>query len=90
MIREYYIKEFIWKLKGGASDDELLAIFFQREMEYITRPYYDVNTDESFTQRTPMSLLQHDSSKASIIWCSAFFIVQLSYPYMATGKTTSQ
>ena len=33
------------------------------------------------------SLLQHHSSKASILWCSAFFIVQLSYPYMTTGKT---
>ena len=33
------------------------------------------------------SLLQHHSSKASILQCSAFFIVQLSYPYMTTGKT---
>ena len=31
--------------------------------------------------------LQHYSSKASILWCSAFFIVQLSHPYMTTGKT---
>ena len=36
---------------------------------------------------TLKSLLQHHSSKASILWCSAFFIVQLSHPYMATGKT---
>ena len=33
------------------------------------------------------SLLQHHSSKESILWCSAFFIVQLSHPYMTTGKT---
>ena len=33
------------------------------------------------------SLFQHHSSKASILWCSAFFIVQLSHPYMITGKT---
>ena len=33
------------------------------------------------------SLLQHHSSKSSIIWCSAFFIVRLSHPYMASGKT---
>ena len=33
------------------------------------------------------SLLQHHSSIASILWCSAFFIVQLSYPYMTNGKT---
>ena len=33
------------------------------------------------------SLLQHHNLKASIFWCSAFFIVQLSHPYMTTGKT---
>ena len=38
-------------------------------------------------QGTLKSLLQHHSSKASIVWCSAFFIVQLSHPYMTTGKT---
>ena len=38
-------------------------------------------------QGTLKSLLQHHSSKASILWCSAFFTVQLSYPYMTTGKT---
>ena len=38
-------------------------------------------------QGTLKSLLQHHSSKASIPWCSGFFIVQLSHPYMTTGKT---
>ena len=38
-------------------------------------------------QGTLKSLLQHHSSKASILQCPAFFIVQLSYPYMTTGKT---
>ena len=38
-------------------------------------------------QGTLKSLLQHHSSKASILHCSAFFIVQLSHPYMTTGKT---
>ena len=38
-------------------------------------------------QGTLKSLLQHCSSKASILWCSAFFTVQLSHPYMTTGKT---
>jgi len=38
-------------------------------------------------QGTLKSLLQYHSSKASTLWCSAFFIVQLSYPYMTTGKT---
>ena len=38
-------------------------------------------------QGTLKSLLQHHSSKASVLRCSAFFVVQLSHPYMATGKT---
>ena len=38
-------------------------------------------------QGTLESLLQHHSSKASILQCSAFFIVQFSHPYMTTGKT---
>ena len=38
-------------------------------------------------QGTLKSLLQHHSSKASILRCSTFFIVQLSHPYMTTGKT---
>ena len=36
---------------------------------------------------TLKSLLQHHSSKASILWCSAFLMVQLSHPYVTTGKT---
>ena len=40
-------------------------------------------------QGTLKSLLQHHNSKASILWCSAFFIVQLSYTYMTTGKTVT-
>ena len=38
-------------------------------------------------QETFKSLPQHHSSKASILWCPAFFIVQLSHPYMTTGKS---
>ena len=40
-------------------------------------------------QGTLKSLLQHHSSKASVLQCSVFFIVQLSNPYMTTGKTTA-
>ena len=43
--------------------------------------------DALAVQGTLKSLLQHHSSKASSIWCSAFFTVQLSHPYMTTGKT---
>ena len=42
--------------------------------------------DHLAVQGTLKSLLQHHSSKASILWCSAFFMVQLSHPYMTTGK----
>ena len=43
--------------------------------------------DPLAVQGTLKSLLQHHSPKASILWRSAFFTVQLSHPYMATGKT---
>ena len=36
---------------------------------------------------TLKSLLQHHNSKASVLWCSAIFMVQLSHPYITTGKT---
>ena len=38
-------------------------------------------------QGTLKSFIQHHSSEASVLWCSAFFIIQLSHPYMTTGKT---
>ena len=38
-------------------------------------------------QGTLKSLLQHENLKASILWCSAFFMAQLSHPYMTPGKT---
>ena len=41
----------------------------------------------SLPSKTLKSLLQHHSSKASILWCSVFFIVQLSHPCLTTGKT---
>ena len=46
-------------------------------------------TGLSPSPRDPQSLLQHHSSKASILQCSAFFMVQLSHPYMTTGETTA-
>ena len=45
--------------------------------------------DLHVVQGTLKSLLQHHSSRASILWCSASFTVQLSHPYMTTGKTTA-
>ena len=45
--------------------------------------------DHLAVQGTLKSLLQHHSLKASILWCSTFFMVQLSHLYMTTGKTTA-
>ena len=52
-------------------------------------PFRVDSLDLLAVQGTLKSLLQHHSSKASILWCSAFFTVQLSHPYMTTGKTTA-
>ena len=43
--------------------------------------------DHLAVQGTHKSLLQHHSSKVSVLWCSAFFVVQLLHPYMTTGNT---
>ena len=50
-------------------------------------PFRIDRLDLPAVQGTLRSLLQHNSSKASILWHSAFFMVQLSHPYMTTGKT---
>ena len=49
--------------------------------------WFDLLERSKRVQETLKSLLQHHSSKASVLHCSAFFIVQLSHPYMTTGKT---
>ena len=59
-----------------SSEHPGLMIFFR--MDWL---------DLLAVQGTLKSLLQHHSSKTSIPWCSAFFIVQLSHPHMTTGKT---
>ena len=56
--------------------------------EYPRLIYFRMDLLDLFAvQGTRKSLLQHHSLKASILWCSAFFIVQFSHPYMTTGKT---
>ena len=56
--------------------------------EYLGRTPFRLDwLDLLAGQGTLKSLLQHHSSKASVLWHSAFFIVQLSHPYMTTGKT---
>ena len=79
---------------ASASEVQLQHQSFQRI--FMTSPNNEYSRLISFridwfdlltVQGTLKSLLQHHSSKASILLCSAFFIVQLSHPYMTTGKT---
>ena len=56
--------------------------------EYSRMIYFRIDRfDLLAVQGTLRSLLKHHSSKAPNLWCLAFFIVQLTYPYMTTGKT---
>ena len=60
-----------------------------QSFQWITRTELlkDGLVESPCSPRDSQGLLQHHSSKASILLCSAFFIVQLSHPYMTTGKT---
>ena len=81
------------------SNESVLCIRWPKywSFSFIISPSNDYSGLISFTidwfdllavQETLKSLLQHHSSKASILQCSAFFTVQLSHPYTTTGKTT--
>ena len=65
-----------WSFNIGPSNEYLGLISFR--MDWL---------DLLAVQGTFKSLLQHHTSKASVLWHSAFFIIQLSHPYMTTGKT---
>ena len=66
---------------GVSASASVLAMNIQ-DWFYLGLDWWDLLA----IQGTLKSLLQHQSSKASILWCAAFFIVQLSHPYMTTGK----
>ena len=66
-----------WSFSTRPSNEYSGLIFFQND-------WFDLLA----VQGNLKSPLQHHSSKASIVWCSAFFMVQLSHPYMTTEKTT--
>ena len=55
-------------------------------LKYLTGVRKRVWVGSGLVFQTWKSILQHHSSKASILWCSAFFRAQLSHPYMTTGK----
>ena len=67
-----------WSFSSSISPSNEYSGLISFKMEWL---------DLLAVQGTLKSLLQHHSSKASILWHSAFFIVQLSHPYMTTGKT---
>ena len=67
-----------WRFSFSISPSNGLSGLISFRMDWL---------DLLAVQGTLKSLLQHHSSKASILWHSAFFIVQLSHPYLTTGKT---
>ena len=80
----------------GFSNESTLCIRWPKCWSFSISPYNEYSGLISFrmdwldlltVQGTLKSLHQYHSSKASILWHSAFFIVQLSHPYMTTGKT---
>ena len=78
VLRIRWPKYWSFNLNISPSKEHSGLIFFR--MDWL---------DLLAVQETLKSLLQHHSSKASILWCSAFFIIQLAHPYMTTGKTTA-
>ena len=71
-----------------SSGDQELELQHQSSNEYSGLIHFRLDWLDLLTvQGTLKSLLQHLSSTASILWCSAFYMVQLSHPYMTTGKT---
>ena len=75
-LRMKWPKYWSFSFSIGPSNEHPGLIFFRMDwLDLLALP------------GTLKSLLQHHTSKASILWCSAFFTVQLSHPYMTTGKT---
>ena len=83
------IRVFQWVSSSHQVAKVLEFQLHHQSFQWIFRTYLleDGLGGSPCSSRTLKSLLQHHSSKASILWCSVFFIVQLSHPYMTTGKT---
>ena len=84
-IRVFPVSQFFascgpkyWSFSFGISPSSEYSGMISFRIDWLDLPA---------VQRTLKSLVQHHSSKASILWHSAFFTVQLSHPYMTTGKT---
>ena len=76
---------FTWggQSMGVSASASVLPVIFHSGLISFRIDWFDFLPFQGILK----SLLQHHSSKASILWCSAFFMVQLSHPYTTTGKT---
>ena len=78
-------------IKGSIQEEDITIINIYAPNigapQYVRQILMSIKEEINRNQGTLKSLLQHHSSKSSILWHSAFFIVQLSHPYMTTGKT---
>ena len=80
------IQMFFWWICWGESG---LPILFLCHLRTAPQDWFSLGWTGwiSLQSKGLKNLLQHHGSKASILWCSAFFIAQLSHPYMTTGET---
>ena len=90
-----FSNESILRMSGQSTGISALASFLPKKSQgqslfiYFPISFRMDWLDLLAVQGTLKSLLQHHSSKASILWCSAFLTVQFSHPYMTTGKTVA-
>ena len=77
---------FQWRSSSHQVAKVLEFQLYHQSLQWIFRTDW---LDLLAVQGTLKTLVQHHSSKASIFWCPAFFIIQLSHPYMTTGKMIS-
>ena len=84
LVKHYFADKGLYSQSTGAS----ASMNILTSNEYSGLISFRIDWFDLLTvQKTLKSLLQHHSSKASILRCSSFFIFQLSHPYMTTGKT---
>ena len=77
-----------WLFTSGGQSIGAFSFSISPSSEYSGLIFFGIDwLDLLAVQGTLKSLLQHHSLKASILWCSAFFMVKLSHPYITTGKT---
>ena len=84
-----------WSFSFSISEADIILniiyiLYIYISSEYSGLIFFRIDWfDLLAVQGTVKSLLQQHSSKASVLWCSAFFMVQLAHPHMTTGKTIS-